>query len=136
MCNTRVDIHSGTIKPSLMKGKNVYCEWPLASNTKDAEELNALAKKTHARTMIGLQGQLSPILLKVKSLIDQEDKIGKVLSTSLIASGGTRSRDALPEGLKYFTQRDAGGNMVTIGIGHSECSALLIVNSLILGPAQ
>ena len=27
-CNTRVDVHYETIKPSLLKGKDVYCEWP------------------------------------------------------------------------------------------------------------
>ena len=131
MCNTRVDVHYSVIKPSLMKGKNVYCEWPLASNLKDAEELNALAKKNHARTIIGLQGELSPIILKVKCLIEQEDKIGKVLSSSIVACGGIRTRGSFAEGLKYFTQKEVGGNMVTIGIGHSECSALRIVLGLV-----
>lgn len=28
VCNTRVDVHYETIKPSLLKGKDVYCEWP------------------------------------------------------------------------------------------------------------
>jgi len=28
VCNTRVDVHYETIRPSLLKGKNVYCEWP------------------------------------------------------------------------------------------------------------
>ena len=28
VCNTRVDVHHQTIKPSLLKGKDVYCEWP------------------------------------------------------------------------------------------------------------
>lgn len=131
MCNTRVDVHYSVIKPSLMKGKNVYCEWPLASNLNDAEELNALAKKNHARTIIGLQGQLTPIILKVKDLIEQEDKIGKVLSSSIVACGGVKTRESLAEGLKYFTRKEVGGNMITIGIGHSECPPLRIVLGLI-----
>lgn len=68
--------------------------------------------------MIGLQGQLAPIMLKLKSLIKQEGRIGKVLSSSVHAFGGTRTRDSLPEGLKYFTQKEVGGNIVTIGFGH------------------
>ena len=119
MCNTRVDVHYEVIKPSLVKGKNVYCEWPLASNVKDAEELYTLAKEHNAQTMIGLQGELTPIILKLKSLID-EGKIGKVLSSTVVTAGGTRTRDTLPEGLKYFTEKKYGGNMVTIGFGHSE----------------
>lgn len=118
VCNTRVDVHYETIKPSLAKGKDVYWEWPLASTLADAEELNAIAKNNNARTMIGLQGELSPLILKIKSLIEHENKIGKVLSSSVIASGGTRTRDTLSEGLKYFTQKNVGGNMVTIGLGH------------------
>ena len=129
VCNTRVDVHYEIIKPSLMKGKSVYCEWPLASNLTDAEELQGLAKKHHARTMVGLQGELTPIVLKVKSLIEEEDKIGKVLSSTVITAGGTRTRDTLPEELKYFTEKKYGGNVVTIGIGHSEYSILCITHS-------
>ena len=120
VCTTRVDVHYEVIKPSLAKGKNVYCEWPLASNLTEAEELQALAKKHNARTMVGLQGELTPIVLKVKSLIEEEDKIGKVLSSTVVTAGGTRTLDTLSEGLKYFTEKRYGGNMVTIGVGHSE----------------
>ena len=127
VCNTRVDIHYEVIKPSLMKGKSVYCEWPIASNLTQAEELQALAKKHNARTMIGLQGELAPVVLKVKSLIE-EDKIGKVLSSTVVTAGGTRTRDTLPEGLKYFTEKKYGGNLVTIGIGHSEYFSVLLVH--------
>ncbi|KAK4693308.1 hypothetical protein P7C71_g4065, partial [Lecanoromycetidae sp. Uapishka_2] len=118
VCTTRVDVHYQTIKPSLERGKDVYCEWPLASTLTDAEELNALARKSNAKTIIGLQGELSPIILKVKSLIERENRIGKVLSSSVIASEGTKARDTLSEGLRYFTQKDVGGNLVTIGLGH------------------
>ncbi|MCJ1460292.1 transcription regulator gal80 [Mycoblastus sanguinarius] len=74
MLTTRVDVQHETIKPSLMKGKNVYCEWPLASDLKEAEELDALAKEKNVRTIIGLQGELSPIVLKAKSLIEQDNR--------------------------------------------------------------
>lgn len=130
VCTTRVDIHYDTIKPSLLKGKDVYCEWPLASNLKAAEELDALATGNRARTMIGLQGELSPIILKVKSLIEKENKIGKVLSSSIIAAGGTRMRDSMIEGLKYFTRKIVGGNMVTIGFGHMIDFVVLVLGEL------
>lgn len=118
VCNTRVDVHFSTIKPSLSQGKSVYCEWPLASNVKAAEELNLLAKEKGCRTMIGLQGQIDPMILKLKSVIGQQGRLGKVLSSSVLAFGGTRTRDSLTEGLRYFTQKDVGGNIVTIGFGH------------------
>lgn len=90
----------------------------MAANLGAAQELNFIAKETGSRTMIGLQGQVSPIALKLKSLIEQEHRIGKVLSSSVLAFGGTRTRDSFVEGLKYFTQKEVGGNMVTIGFGH------------------
>lgn len=121
-------MHHDTIKPSLVKGKEVYCEWPLASTLAEAEELHALANKNNARTMIGLQGQLSPIILKVKSPIEHQNRIGKVLSSFVVASGGTSSRSTLSEGLKYFTKKDVGGNMVTIGFAH-----MIDVVELVLG---
>lgn len=118
VCNTRVDVHSATIRPSLLQGKSVYCEWPLASNAKAAEELSFIAKENGCRTMIGLQGQIDPMILTLKSLIGQEGRLGKVLSSSVVAFGGTRTRDSLTEGLRYFTQKEVGGNIVTIGFGH------------------
>ena len=130
VCTTRVDLHYETIKPSLLKGKSVYCEWPLASNVKAAEELDALAKENNAKTIIGLQGELSPIILKLKSLIDLENKIGKVLSSSIIAAGGTRTRDRMTEGLKYFTRKVVGGNIVTIGFGHMIDFVMLVLGEL------
>ena len=136
VCTTRVDLHYDTIKPSLVKGKDVYCEWPLASNVEHAEELYALAKEKNARTMIGLQGQLSPIVLKVKFLIEQENKIGRVLSSSIIAAGGTRTRDSMIEGLKYFTRRYVGGNMVTIGFGHMIDFVMLVLGELSVSQSQ
>ncbi len=82
-----------------------------------------MAKKNNARTIIGLQ-------LKVKSLIEQENKIGKVLSSSIIASRDTRTCGILSEGLKYFTQKDAGGNLVTIRVGHMLDSVELVLEEL------
>lgn len=119
VCCTRVDLHYETIKPSIQQGKSVYVEWPLASNLSQALELASLAKQKGAKTMVGLQGQFSPIVNKVKSMIEQ-GALGKVLSSSVVGIGGVRSRDSIPSSLKYFTERSVGGNIVTIGFGHSE----------------
>ena len=105
VCNTRVDVHYQSIKSSLAKGKAVYCEWPLASNLASAEELNALAKKNNVRTMIRLQRQLSRMVLKVKTLVSTEHRIGRLLSSQVHAFGGTSSRDSLNEGIRYFTDK-------------------------------
>lgn len=119
VCNTRVDVHYDTIKPSIVAGKNVYVEWPLAHNIDAVRELAALARKKGGRTVIGLQGRLVPALVKLKEVIES-GKVGKVLSVEVRAFGGTNDRAVLPTGLKYFTKREIGGNFFHIGFAHCE----------------
>ena len=69
--------------------------------------------------MVGLQARVSPLILKVKSLLT-EQKIGRVLSSTVVAWRGTKSRDSIIEGLKYFMDKSLGGNIVTIGFAHSK----------------
>ncbi|KAM7187770.1 oxidoreductase family protein [Naviculisporaceae sp. PSN 640] len=120
VCNTRVDKHFETIYPSVLAGKAVFSEWPLASNAEDARKL-VEAAKLHGgveKTVVGLQGRLAPIALKVKEIIES-GRIGKVLSSEFRASGGLNDREKVPDGLKYFYDRKVGGNLYTIGFGHS-----------------
>ncbi|KAK2038243.1 oxidoreductase family protein [Colletotrichum somersetense] len=114
---TRVDQHYDTALPSLRAGQNVYVEWPLAENAGRARELGDAARASGSRTAVGVQGRFAPALLKIRGLLE-EGRIGKVLSSEVKAAGGTLDREMLPPGLKYFTQREIGGNVVTIGFGH------------------
>src|SRR5262245_10690462 len=41
----RVPAHYELSKNAIEAGKHVFCEWPLGANTKEAEELAALARK-------------------------------------------------------------------------------------------
>ena len=120
VCATRVDNHYKTTKPSIEAGKDVYVEWPLASNLEDATELATLAREKGVKAMVSLQGRISPRYLKVKALLE-ENKIGKVLSSSVVASDGS-SPTRISEGIKYFLDRRVGGNLLTIFFGHSKPS--------------
>lgn len=130
VCNTRVDKHFETIYPSVLAGKAVYSEWPLASNVADAKKLVDAAKENGGvdKTIVGLQGRLAPIALKIRELLES-GRIGKVLSSEVRASGGVNDRERLPEGLKYFYDRKVGGNIYTIGFAH--CEYLLTSLSLV-----
>ncbi len=123
VCNTRVDVHEKTIQDSVIAGKAVFCEWPLAQDSQHAEALVEKAVKAEnlERTVVGLQGRVSPLADKVKELI-ASGKIGKVLSSEVRAFGGTNDRDILPRGLDYFTKSEVGGNIYTIGLAHGELS--------------
>lgn len=117
VCSTRVDKHYETIKPSITAGKAIFVEWPLASNISQVRELAGLARERESRTLVGLQGPATAPLLTVRKILE-EGRIGKVLSSEVKARGGTSDRDAIPEPLRYFTQLEVGGNMITIGFGH------------------
>ena len=122
VCTTRVDKHYETIYPSVEAGKGIYSEWPLASNALQARELAAVAKKSGSKAMVGVQGRLAPIALKIRELLE-EGRIGKVLSSEVRGMGGTIDRQRLPEGLSYFYNREIGGNPYTIIFAHSESSS-------------
>ncbi|RSL70089.1 hypothetical protein CEP53_002009 [Fusarium sp. AF-6] len=120
---TRVDVHHRTALPSVKAGKAVYVEWPLAQDEEHARELATLAKESGSRTIVGLQGRLAPPIAKIHELL-QQGRIGKILSSEIRASGGTNDRDILPSILDYFTRRDVGGNIYTIGLGHRQFTPL------------
>lgn len=123
VCCTRVDVHHWTILPSVKAGKSVFVEWPLAQDVAHAQELAAAAKASGSRSLVGLQGRVSPAIVQLRRLLDQ-GRIGKVLSSEVRAFGGSMDRQMLSSGLRYFTDLDVGGNMVTIGFGHREIQDL------------
>jgi len=121
VCNTRVDVHAPTITPSIAAGKAIFCEWPLARNASEAQALvdAALHAGSLEKTVVGLQGRVVPLTKAIRGAIES-GRIGRVLSSEFRAFGGTVDRNCLPEGLAYFTDREVGGNIYTIGFAHGE----------------
>jgi len=116
---TRVDVHHSSALPSVKAGKDLYVEWPLAQDVKHARELVDASREKGVKTIVGLQGRYAPPIKKLREIV-KEGRIGKVVSAELYASGGTNDREILPASLEYFTQRAVGGNIFTIGLGHSK----------------
>ncbi|ERT00989.1 hypothetical protein HMPREF1624_02225 [Sporothrix schenckii ATCC 58251] len=117
LCSTRVDTHYAALLPSLQSGKDVYVEWPIASNLADTEALVAAARASGAGTVVGVQRRYAPMVLKVQELLDA-GAIGKLLNVQVNVHNGFVSSDVKPAGLKYFVERAVGGNPITIIIGH------------------
>ncbi|SPQ24234.1 fc8ca640-7c5f-46e2-a4a9-268dcf486eb1 [Thermothielavioides terrestris] len=132
ICSTRVDKHLETALPSVRAGKDVFVEWPVASNTADVDALAAAARQSGARVLVGLQGRWAPPVLKLRELL-AAGAIGRLLSCEVRAYGGTNDRELLPVGLKYFAQRAAGGNPITIGFGHVIDFVQSVVGELVPG---
>lgn len=116
VCNTRVDTHVLTTAPSLDAGKAVFIEWPLAENYDVAVSLTRNERVDHS--IIGLQGRVSPIALKLKEVL-RSGRIGRVLSSDVRAFGNLGFRDTVAESLSYFAERKIGGNHITIAYAHT-----------------
>jgi predicted dehydrogenase len=121
ICNTRVDKHFETIISSVKAGKDVYVEWPIAAKREHIDELVEAAKKSGSRVAVGLQRRWAPPVVKLREVLNGgKGKLGKVLSSDVRAFGGTKDREILPTGLRYFAQREIGGNVIVIGVGHGK----------------
>ena len=115
------------VEAALDAGKHVYCEWPLGANTKEAEELAALARRKKLITMVGLQRRASPAYLYMRELI-KEGYVGETLSVNMTLMGSgvlTRTSDRT-------WQRDVklGANPLTITFGHALDAVLMVVGEL------
>ena len=123
----RVPAHYTLAKDALEAGKHVYCEWPLGANTKEAEELAALAHKKKLQTMVGLQRRASPAYLYMRELM-KDNYVGQVLSVNMtMMNSGVLTRTS-----DRTWQRDAklGANPLTITFGHAIDAVLMVVGEL------
>jgi predicted dehydrogenase len=119
--SVRVGMHYVLAKPVLIAGKDVFVEWPLGASTAEAEELTKLAESKGVKTIVGLQARASPIVVKIRELI-QSGKIGKVLSSTVVGSFVGLPVGTWPAGAEYYLDINSGGNSFTIHFGHCNTS--------------
>jgi len=123
----RVPAHYTLSKDALEAGKPVYCEWPLGANTKEAEELAALARRKKLPTMVGLQRRASPAYMYMRELI-RDGYVGQVLSVNMmLMNSGVLTRTA-----DRTWQRDVtlGANTLTITFGHVFDAMCMVVGEM------
>jgi predicted dehydrogenase len=125
----RVDRHYQVIKPSLEKGKDAFVEWPLAANLEDAEELAKIAEKSGSKTFVALQGRVAPEVQAVKRIVE-EGRIGKVISSSVVADCGGLGGPVEPPGVDYLSRKVVGGNLLTIPFIHTTDNVLYALGEL------
>lgn len=112
----RVPHHLELVEMALQAGKHVYCEWPLARDTAEAERLQALASKQGLINMIGLQARYSPVLNYLRDQL-AAGRIGRVLASHLNHSVDWMPQ--LPSSLTYLQDFSSGAHMLSIPGGHS-----------------
>ena len=123
----RVPAHYALAKSVLESGKHCYCEWPLGANTKEAEELAALARRKKLVTMVGLQRRASPAYLYLRELV-RDGYVGEVLSVNMtLMNAGVLTRTS-----DRTWQRDEklGANPFTITFGHVFDAMCMVVGEL------
>lgn len=118
VCSVNVKEHYKLVKPAVLAGKDVFCEWPLASNLEQMKELVDLAEKNKSKTIIGLQGRNGSYNQAIQSFIgNNEGQLGQTLSTSMTAYGSINGM-ATPKDIAYLMDIETGGNVFTIGAIH------------------
>jgi predicted dehydrogenase len=123
----RVPAHYSITRDALEGGKHVYCEWPLGANTREAEELAALARKKNLRTMVGLQRRASPAFMYMRELI-RDGYVGQVLSVNMtLMNSGVLTRTSDRTWQRDFS---LGANTLTITFGHAIDAVLMVVGEL------
>jgi predicted dehydrogenase len=123
----RVPAHYALTKDALDAGKHVYCEWPLGANTKEAEDLAALARKSKLHTMVGLQRRASPAYLYLRELV-QQGYVGEMTAVNMtLMNSGVLTRTS-----DRTWQRDSklGANPFTITFGHVFDAICMVVGEL------
>ncbi|PVH83417.1 putative oxidoreductase [Cadophora sp. DSE1049] len=110
--------HYAVTKPALLAGKGVFIEWPLAATTVEAEELTKIADENGCKTIVGLQARASPLVLKIKDIV-QSGKIGKILSSTVVGQiSSLKPFGTWQEGAKYYADMDSGANGFYVSFGH------------------
>lgn len=123
----RVPAHYTLSKNAIEAGKHVFCEWPLGANTKEAEELAALARRKNVRTMVGLQRRASPAYLYMRELV-QEGYVGQVLSVNMtLMNSGVLTRTSDRTWQREVT---LGANTLTITFAHVLDAMCMVVGEL------
>ncbi|EMD94555.1 hypothetical protein COCC4DRAFT_180636 [Bipolaris maydis ATCC 48331] len=129
--SVNVPQHYDLIQPALEAGKDVFCEWPLARNAAQAEELVNLAKKKGVKTLVGLQARQSPSIIKAKEIVSS-GKLGKILGTTMFGHGLVFGGKVITSQL-YSLPIEAGANLLTIPFGHAVDALCYVLGSELQG---
>src|SRR5262249_48024948 len=111
--------HHEVVSDAIEAGKMVYCEWPLARNLAEAEDLERRARQKQLKTMVGLQGRMAPPIRYLRDLIRQ-DVIGRPLSTSIRAHP-TESMwvGRFDPPFEFMADTANGATLLSIAVGHA-----------------
>jgi len=112
----KVPHHLQLVTQALEAGKHVYCEWPLGNGLTEARKLAQLAGEKGVVAVAGIQARVAIEVEHVRQLI-ADGYVGRVLSTSVIASGGNWAGESTSDSYYLFEKRN-GATMQSIPLAH------------------
>jgi predicted dehydrogenase len=113
----RVPFHHQLGMAALNAGKHLYCEWPLAATTEQAQQMRDLAVRKGFHHMAGLQARAAPAFNRVRDLV-AEGYVGKVLSCTMIITTPAWGTEFTLD-WAYMADRSSGNTLMTSPGGHS-----------------
>jgi predicted dehydrogenase len=108
--------HAVVVKAAIAAGKDVYCEWPLTTSTRDSEELLRLAERAGIRHFVGLQRTVGASSLLLSDLLATRyagDLRSVRMHVSMSGFGPTRSKS-----LEWTLPADNFSHVLSIYGGH------------------
>jgi len=109
--------HFEVAMAALDAGKHVFCEWPLGSNSEQADKMALLAKQKGVKTIVALQSRYAPSFQNLRNLVRQ-GYVGEILSAnmSMFLPGIMRPR---PQRATWNSKKEAGAHALNIATGHA-----------------
>jgi predicted dehydrogenase len=109
--------HVELVDAALAAGKPVLCEWPLGVSLNQSRLLTRQAAQASTVGFVGLQSRAAPTLRYLRDLVN-DGYVGRVLSTSVIASGRAWG-ESFKARQAYTLDSTTGSTMLTIPVGHT-----------------
>jgi predicted dehydrogenase len=113
----KVPYHYHLVNAALEAGKHVYCEHPLGNGLEETEHLATIAARKNVVAAVGTQMVVAPEVIYLGQLI-KDGYVGRVLSTTLIGSGGPWSDESIAANY-YLYDKTNGATMLTVPLGHT-----------------
>jgi len=113
----RVPFHHQLGMAALNAGKHLFCEWPLAATTEQAQQMRDLAARKGVRHMVGLQARGARAINRARDLV-AEGYVGKVLSCTMIITMPAWGTEFTLD-WAYMADRSNGNTLMTSPGGHS-----------------
>jgi UDP-N-acetylglucosamine 3-dehydrogenase len=105
-------LHPKVCSDFLKRGINVFCQKPIAANSKDAQQLVNIVRKSNAKFMVGYLWRFHPAIIKLREVMQNGD-LGKIYIVNVKDSHAVYGRKDYPD-VKWRKERKHGGGVTLI----------------------